>query len=49
MTDPSMVSAFFEVDDLAKARAFTEAESAREHAQDASVIGLPQGWWMEGA
>lgn len=49
VTAPFMVSVFFEVGDLAKARAFTEAESAREHDQDAGMIGLPEGWWREEA
>ena len=47
--DPATVSVFFEVDDLAEARAFTQAESARDHAQGAGVIGMPEGWWMEEA
>lgn len=47
--DPDLVSVWFEVDDLAKARAFTQAESARDHAQDAGVIGRPEGWWLEEA
>ena len=47
--DPATVSVFFEVDDLAEARAFTQAESARDHAQAAGVIGMPEGWWMEEA
>ena len=37
--DPSLVVMFFKVDDLEKARAFTQAASASEAAECSGVIG----------
>jgi hypothetical protein len=41
-TDPNYIVLLFRVEDPAKARAFTEAPSAREAAQTSGVIGQPE-------
>ena len=40
--DPSLVVMFFKVDDLEKARAFTQTRSASEAAECSGVIGTPE-------
>jgi len=39
--DPNLIVLLFRADDLKKARAFTEAPSASESAQNSGVIGVP--------
>ncbi len=40
--DPNLVVLLFRVDDLSKAKAFTEAPSASEAAESSGVIGVPE-------
>lgn len=40
--DPNVVLALFRLDDLNKARAFTEAPAASEAAESAGIIGAPE-------
>lgn len=40
--DRNVVVAFFKVDDLGKARVFTEAPAAHEAAEISGVIGVPE-------
>ncbi len=44
--DPSMVFVFCRVDDLNKAQAFTQAGQAADSAKRGTVIGTPEGWWL---
>lgn len=44
--DPNLVILFFRVDDLAKARAFTENPEASEHGEISGVIGMPEVLWL---
>ena len=45
-TDPNLVVTLFRVDDPGKARAFTEAPTAAEHADSSGVIGVPEISWL---
>lgn len=45
--DPNIVVLFFEVLDLEKAQAFTEAPEAHEAGAEAGVIGEPTVLWVE--
>jgi hypothetical protein len=42
VADPSVVVVFFKVDDVGRARAFTEAPAAHEAAESSGVIGVPE-------
>jgi hypothetical protein len=46
-TDPNRVVAIFRVDDLERARAFTEAPAAGDAGRDASVIHVEMSYWTE--
>lgn len=45
--DPNLVVLFFKVDDLGKAKAFTEAPGASEAADVSGVIGAPEILFLE--
>lgn len=40
--DPNLVVLLFSVDDLDKARAFTQAPEARQAGEDSGVVGVPE-------
>lgn len=42
IADPNLVVLLFRVDDVRKAKAFTEAPSANEAAESSGVIGVPE-------
>ncbi len=42
VADPNLVLMLFRVDDLSKAKAFTEAPAASESAESSGVIGVPE-------
>jgi len=44
--DPNLIVMLFRVDDVAKARAFTEAPSARETGDEAGVIGPAEMFYL---
>ena len=41
-TDPNIVVCLFTVDDLTKAKAFTESQDSAEAQQKSGVIGVPE-------
>lgn len=45
--DPNVVVCFFRVDDMAAARAFTEAPEAGEAAFESGIIGKPEILWLD--
>ena len=46
--DPDVVVVYFRVDDLARAKAFTEAPAASEAARDSGIIGTPEVLFLTG-
>jgi hypothetical protein len=44
--DPNVVVCFFRVDNMKKARSFTEAPEASEAQTDSGMIGEPQVMWL---
>ena len=44
--DPNLIVMLFRVDDVEKARAFTEAPSARETGEEAGVIGPAEMFYL---
>ena len=47
--DPNMVSAYFALSDLDKAKKFAASEDLQEVMQDAGVTGLPEMMWLKPA
>ena len=45
--DPNMVVCLFKVQDIMKARAFTQAPNVADVIEQAGVIGTPEGLWLE--
>ncbi|MHC4942307.1 MAG: cyclase [Planctomycetota bacterium] len=45
--DPDIVVVFFRVEDLEKARAFTQEPEAYEAMKESGVIGEPLGLWLQ--
>jgi hypothetical protein len=47
VADPTRVVAMFRVDDLERARAFTEAPAASDAGREAGVISVEMSYWTE--
>ena len=47
VSDENVVVCMFRVEDLAKARAFTETPEASEAKTDSGIIGEPEVLWLE--
>jgi len=45
--DPNTVFCFFKVIDIVKARAFTQAPEVENVIEEAGVIGMPEGIWLD--
>ena len=45
--DPNIVVCFFKVTDIMKARAFTQAPDVGGVMEQAGVIGIPEGIWLD--
>ncbi len=44
--DPNLVFVFCKIHDLKKAKAFTQSAAAGDSAKRGTVIGTPEGWWL---
>lgn len=45
-TDTGLVFVLCRIDDLSKAKAFTQSQGASDSARRGGVIGTPEGWWL---
>lgn len=44
--DPNMIVLFFKLDDIEKAKAFTDTPEAYKGSEKAGVIGIPEVFWL---
>lgn len=45
--EPNIVTVFFKVRDIEKAKSFTSSQKASAAAVDSGVIGTPEGLWLK--